>query len=191
MKLTGKLVTLRPLTEDDAEITLAWRTGNRAKLMQRGANTIDEQRKWITAKLKTDELNFIIEYKEKPVGMIALLDINHSHKSVQLGRLLIGNEDWVGNAPVVFEAELLLCDYAFDILKMHKIYGDVMEENDGMLKTRYYLGYKKDGLLRDHYNYDGVYKNTIALSILEDEYRKTCRRKLLDLIKLLNIYQKS
>lgn len=188
MILKGNLVTLRPLIEDDAEMTFAWRHSDRAKLLQRGSNTIGEQRAWINAKIKADELNFIIEYNSRPVGMIALIDINNTHKSVQMGRLLIGDEEWVANAPVAFEADLLLCDYAFDVLKMHKIYGDVMEENDGMLKTRYYLGYKKDGLLRDHYNYDGVYKNTIALSLLEDEYRKTCRPRLMQLISIFSKY---
>lgn len=186
MILKGSIATLRPITEGDAEITLKWRQGSRAKLLQRGAKTVEEQKAWIAAKLKTNELNFIIEYREKPVGMIALHDINQIHKSVQMGRLLIGEEEWVGKAPVAFEADLMLCDYAFDVLKMHKIYGDVMEDNHGMLKTRFYLGYKQDGILRDHYMYDGVYKNTVAVSLLEDEYRRTCRPKLAQLIAVLS-----
>lgn len=190
MILKGKLSTLRPITEDDAEITLIWRLSDRAKFLQRGAKTIDGQRAWIAAKLKTDELNFIIEYKDKPVGMIALHDISDVHKSVQMGRLLIGEEEWVGKAPVAFEADLMLCDYVFDVLKMHKIYGDVMEDNVGMLKTRLYLGYNQDGILRDHYTYDGVYKNTIAVSLLEDEYRKICRPKLTQLITMFSAINK-
>jgi len=189
MILKGSLATLRPITENDAEITLAWRQSDRAKLLQRGAQTIDEQRAWIVAKLKTHELNFIIEYKDKPVGMIALHDISQIHKSVQMGRLLIGETKWVGSVPVAFEADLLLCDYAFDVLKMHKIYGDVMVDNHGMIKTRLYLGYKQDGILRDHYIYDGVYKNTVALSILEEEYRTICRPKLVQLIHTLSRYE--
>lgn len=186
MEFNGKISRLRPIAVDDAEITLEWRLGERAKLLQRGAKTVDEQRAWIAAKLKSDELNFIIEYKEKPVGMIALHDISLIHRSVQMGRLLIGEEAWIGKAPVAFEADLLLCDYAFDVLKMHKIYGDVMEDNLGMLKTRFYLGYKKDGILRDHYIYDGVYKNTVAVSLLENEYRTICRPKLVSLINTLS-----
>ena len=189
MIFNGKISRLRPITVDDAEITLKWRLSERAKLLQRGAKTIEEQRTWIAAKLTTNELNFIIEYKDKPVGMIALHDISQTHKSVQMGRLLIGEEEWIGKAPVAFDADLLLCDYVFDILKMHKIYGDVMEDNLGMLKTRYYLGYKKDGILRDHYIYDGVYKNTVAVSLLENEYRKICRPKLVSLIDTLSSFK--
>lgn len=150
---------------------------------------MEQQRGWIAAKLKTNELNFIIEYREHPVGMIALHDINIVHKSVQIGRLLIGEEGTVGKAPVAFEAELMLCDYAFDVLRMHKIYGDIMSDNYGMLKTRFYLGYTQDGILRDHYLYDGKFKNTVAVSILENEFRTTCRPKLLQLIAMFSDFK--
>ena len=189
MILKGKIVTLRPITADDAELTFAWRNSARARLLQRGAKTVEEQRAWITARIKTNELNFIIEYRDRSVGMIALLDISQLHKSVQMGRLLVGEEEFVGKAPVAFEAELMICDHAFNILKMHKIYGDIMEDNHGMIKTRLYLGYKQDGILRDHYVYDGIFKNTIAVSLLEDEYRKVCRPKLLSLIKIFSGYR--
>ncbi len=189
MILKGDIATLRPLTVDDAELTFAWRSSTRAALLQRGATTVDEQRAWITAKLSTSELNCIIEHRGRPVGMIALLDISTLHRSVQMGRLLIGEEEFVGKAPVAFEADLLLCDYAFDVLNMHKIYGDVMEDNHGMLKARFYLGYKQDGILRDHYVYDGVYKNTVAVSILEDEYRTICRPRLVSLIQMFSAYK--
>jgi RimJ/RimL family protein N-acetyltransferase len=178
------VVVLRPLTVADAELTLRWRLGQRARLMQRGAQTVEAQTNWIIRSEQAGELNFIMEYRGEPVGMIALLDLKQIHKNAQMGRLLIGEPEKVGNAPVAFEADLLLCDYAFDTLGLHKIYGDVLEDNVAMLRTRLYLGYKKDGLLRDHSNYNGVYKNTTAVSLLEDEYRQICRPKLIQLIEL-------
>ena len=186
MIFKGNLATLRPITLNDAEVTLGWRQSNRARMLQRGAQTVEQQTAWIASKLDTAELNFIIEYRERAVGMIALHDISQGHRSAQLGRLLIGEDQWVGKAPVAFEAEMLLCDHAFEVMKLHKVYGDVMEENHGMLKTRLYLGYKQDGILRHHYIYGGEYKNTVAVSILEDEYRSICRPKLIQLITMLS-----
>jgi len=186
MILQGKVVVLRPLTFTDAELTLQWRQGQRAKFLQRGAQTVEMQIAWIIRSEKAGDLNFILEYRGESVGMIALLDLNEIHKTIQMGRLLIGEPEKVGNAPVAFEADMLLCDYVFDTLRLHKIYGDVLEDNVAMLRTRLYLGYKKDGLLRDHYNFDGVYKNTVAVSILEGEYRQVCRPKLVQLIDLFS-----
>jgi RimJ/RimL family protein N-acetyltransferase len=189
MILKGELVTLRPLIADDAARTLCWRQSQRARFLQEGAKIVEEQHCWIAAQMQSSDLNFIIEYNSTAVGMIALLDINRRHKTVVMGRELIGEPEIVGRAPAAFEADLLLCDYVFDSLKFHKIYGDVMEDNIAMIRTRLYLGYKQDGLLRDHYIYNGVYKNTIAVSLLEDEYRKICRPKLLQLISLFSKVQ--
>ena len=191
MIIQGKVVILKPLVVADAELTLHWRQGQRARFLQRGAKTVKSQVDWIIRHEQAGDLNFIMEYRGEPVGMIALLDLDQIHKSIQMGRLLIGEPAKVGNAPVAFESELLLCDYAFDTLGVHKIYGDVLEENVAMLRTRLYLGYKKDGLLRDHYNYDGVYKNTVAISLLEDEYRQNYRPKLVQLIDLFSAVSRS
>lgn len=187
MKLTGKLVTLRPLVAEDAAITLRWRLSKRARFLQRGAQTEEEQRAWIASHDRPGELNYIIEFKGQPVGMTALHDISQQNKSAVIGRLLIGEGEKVGSAPVFFEAELLLCDYAFDQLKLHKIYGHIIEDHVGMVRTRLYFGYKQDGFLRDHYFHDGVYKGAVAVSLLEEEYRTVCRPKLVRLLALLAI----
>jgi RimJ/RimL family protein N-acetyltransferase len=185
MKLKGELVTLRPLVIEDAAITLAWRWSERARFLQRGAQTEQEQKAWIASKDRTGDLNFIIEFKGEPVGMTALYNISIQNRSAVMGRLLIGETGKVGSSPVFFETELLLSDYVFERLKLHKLYGEIMEDNIGMIQTRLYLGYKQDGLLRDHYIFEGSYKNAVAVSLLEDEYRKVCRPKLLKFISLL------
>lgn len=186
MILEGKIVRLRPITIEDAETSLAWRLGDRAKLLQRGATTVDEQREWIASKLALDEINCIIEYANAPVGMIALHDINLRNRHAIIGRELIGEKDRVGVVPVAFEAELLLCDYAFGRLNLHKLYGDVLEDNHAMLKMRRFLGYKQDGMLRDHVRVDGEYRSVYAISILQSEYTATCRPKLMQLITAMS-----
>jgi len=182
--LEGRFVTLRPLATDDARTTLKWRNSPRAQYLQRGASTIEQQRAWIESRQGVPELNFIIEFGGHAVGMFALHDIDSANRKATTGRLLIGEKELVGSAPVFFEAEVLLCDYTFDVLGMHKIHGPVMQDNRGMIRTRFYLGYRQDGLLRDHYLQDGAYKNAVEFSILENEYRQECRPKLIRFIDL-------
>jgi len=188
MELKGKLTALRPLTTDDAQITLKWRLSERARFLNRGAETVEQQKSWIAAKEKTGDLNFIIEYQQSPVGMIALHNISTIHRNAIIGRLLIGEQSAVGNAPVSFEAEVLLLDYAFETLGLHKIYGDIREDNKGVIKLRSYLGYHQDGILRDYIYDNGQYINGIMVSILENEYWKICRPKLVVMIDLLSQY---
>lgn len=183
MQLAGKFATLRELIPEDAEMTFRWRHCQRAHSLNKGASTIEQQRQWILARKNYEELNFIIQYKDIPVGMIALQDISKMHKSAMTGRFLIAEQAIVGSAPVAFETELLLLDYAFDVLKLHKIYGLVREDNMGVLRLRSYLGYHQDGVLRDHYFMDGKYINAVAFSLLVNEYRKLCRPKMESMIK--------
>jgi len=178
------------MTQEDAEITLHWRQDQRAKFLKKTSKTVEQQRAWIISREQAGDQNFIMEYRGVPVGAIALVDIDHEHQKVELGRELIGEKSKVGSMPVAFETELLLCDYIFDQLGLHKVWGDVMEDNVGMIKTRLYLGYKQDGVLRDHYIYDGVYKNTIEFSLLEDEYRSICRPKLVQLIEFCSNFER-
>jgi len=185
MILSGKFAKLRPIEFADAEITLKWRLSERGKFLQPGAKTVEQQAKWISdALLKTNEITFIIEFNEIPVGMFAICNINHNNKNCSIGRLLIGEKAIVGNIPVAFESELLLCDYIFDGMTMHKINGDIMEDNKDMIKFRKYLGYSFDGVLRDQYIFNGLYKDTLLVSLLDIEYLNKCRPKLLSLIKL-------
>ncbi|MEZ4748949.1 MAG: GNAT family N-acetyltransferase [Calditrichia bacterium] len=185
MVLTGDITVLRPLAITDAALTFRWRQSQRAKFLQRGAKTVEAQEQWIATAVQSRDLNFIMEFRDEPVGMIALQEMNHLHKNAVLGRLLIGEPEKVGNAPVAFEAELLLLDHLFLDLDFHKLYGEIAEDNIAMIKTRDFLGYHRDGLLRDHYNFDGTFKNAVAVSLLKNEYVQTTRKKLVDLIRLL------
>jgi RimJ/RimL family protein N-acetyltransferase len=188
MILEGKLVRLRPLTPADAEITWRWRQGERAKYLNRGARTVEEQRAWILRNQGEGEFNFIMEYQGEPVGTISIYGINQQHKSALIGRLIVGEDGRVGNAPVAAEAELLICDYIFRDLGLHKIHGDIVEDNVGVVKFRAYLGYHQDGVLRDHF-WDGTaYRNMIAVSLLDKEYFSQCRPRLVALIELLSRY---
>ena len=174
--LFGNIVRLRLLREQDAEITFRWRHSERAKYLNQGATTVEEQRNWILRNAESGDLNFVIEFQRSPVGMLSLVDIDHTNHSCSTGRLLIGEEVVVGNAPVVFDAERVLLDYAFEELRIHSIYGPVMGTNTGVLKLRRYLHYQQAGVYKDHYFVDGKYVDAILFSLLKDDYYKKCRR---------------
>lgn len=185
MILKGQFAKLRPIAVKDAAVTLKWRLSDRARFMQSGAKTVKEQENWIRNSLKKEnEITFIIEFNDSPVGMFAICNINKVYKHCSLERLLIGEKEIVGTYPIAFESELLICDYIFNELGMHKINGDIMEDNKDMIKFRKYIGYSFDGVLRDQYIINRAFKSTLLVSVLEIEYLNKCRNRLLGLIKL-------
>jgi RimJ/RimL family protein N-acetyltransferase len=188
MILNGRFVTLRPLGVNDAEITQKWRTSGRAFLLNRGAQTVEEQREWIAARPLGRELNFIQELTEtsQPVGMISLVDIDLVHRRAEPSHFLIGEPDAVKGIPVALEAIKLLYHLAFDSLGLHRLYGPMSEENKEMLRFHLALGMKEEGRQRDHYFLNGHWQDAILIGMLEDEYRTIAKPRIEALIRSMS-----
>lgn len=169
--LQGQYVTLRPLQVDDAELTFNWRRANRAKFLNQGASTIEQQAAWIAGRPES-EYNFIIELKSGlPVGMLSLIGIDHANRHGEPGRFLIGNEDAVKGLPVAVEAMKLLYELAFDRLELVRVCGIVAANNQLMIKWQKYMGMKVEGQFRNHLYQGGKFYDAIYLGLLIEEYR--------------------
>jgi diamine N-acetyltransferase len=180
--LTGEFVTLRPLREADAALTLAWRQADRAALLNRGADTIEEQAAWIRSR-SASERNFVIELRDgRAVGMLSLVAIDHQNRHAESARFLIGEADAVKGVPAAAEAMKLLYELAFDRLGLERVWGLVATENRLMIKWQRYLGMKEEGRLRHHYRLNGAYQDAVCLGILVDEYRALARPRMEALI---------
>jgi diamine N-acetyltransferase len=180
--LRGEFVTLRPLREDDAEITLAWRLGDRAGLLNRGAATAEAQAGWIRSRPDTEH-NFVIELEDgRPVGMLSLIAVDEHNRHGESARFLIGDEEAVRGVPAAVEAMKLLYELAFDRLGLERVWGTVAAENRRMIKWQRYLGMREEGRLRNHYLIGGRFQDAVCLGILAEEYRGQARPRMEALI---------
>ena len=169
--LRGEFVNLRPLCPDDAEVTLAWRLGGRAGLLNRGAGTIEDQASWIDSRPES-ERNFVIELADgRAVGMLSLIGIDRDNAHAESARFLIGDEEAVRGVPAAVEAMKLLYELAFDELGLERVWGTVAAGNGRMVKWQRYLGMREEGRLRNHYRIDGRFQDAVCLGILAEEYR--------------------
>jgi RimJ/RimL family protein N-acetyltransferase len=172
-KLEGEFIRLRPLQVSDAELTFQWRNAERAKYLNAAAASVLEQLKWIESRPKS-EYNFIIELNNNlPVGMISLINIDHTNHHAESSRFLIGDEDAVKGIPAAVESMKILYELAFDVLNLVRISGTVAENNTLMIKWQKYLGMKEEGRLRKHLYKNGQYFDAVCLGLLIDEYRTT------------------
>lgn len=182
--LHGDFVDLRPLAVGDAALTFGWRESARARLLNQGASSVEEQAEWIRRR-PASERNFIIELKDgTPVGMLALVGIDHFNRHAEPGRFLIGDEAAVRGIPAAVEAMKLLYKLAFDELKLVRLFGTVSRENRLMLSWQKYLGMREEGLLRRHNFLDGRFHDVVLLGLLEEEYRRDALPKMNALIAL-------
>lgn len=170
--IKGEFVNLRPLLVSDAELTYNWRHAARAKFLNQGAASVEQQASWIASR-PASEFNFVIELKSGlAVGMVSLTGIDAINQHGESGRFLIGDEDAVKGAPVAVEAMKLIYELAFDQLGLIRICGTVAAENHLMIKWQKYLGMKEEGRLRNHLYLNGQFQDAIFLGLLVDEYRK-------------------
>lgn len=169
--LQGEFVNLRPLQVGDAELTFNWRRANRAKFLNQGASSIEQQAAWIAARPES-EYNFVIELKSGlSVGMLSLIGVDHANRHGEPGRFLFGNEDSVKGFPAAVEAMKLLYELAFDHLQLVRVCGIVAANNHLMIKWQKYMGMKEEGRFRNHLYQDGKFYDAIYLGLLIEEYR--------------------
>lgn len=183
MELRGTHVVLRPLRIDDAELTVRWRLSDRANLLNRGAESVLEQAKWIASRPAT-ELNFVIELRSgRPVGMLSLVGIDEINRRAEPARFLIGEPDAVKGIPVALEAMKLLYELVFDTMKLHRVHGTVVADNRLMAKWQKSLGMTEEGRLREHYFIAGRFQDAICLGMTEQEYRNVALPRMKALIR--------
>jgi RimJ/RimL family protein N-acetyltransferase len=182
--LRGEYIDLRPLAEEDAEVTLGWRQGARARLLNPGAQSVEEQARWIAAR-PANEYNFIIALKDgSAVGMLSLIGVNTMSRHGETARFLIGQEEAVRGIPAAVEAMKLLYQFAFDQLGLRRIFGNVTSDNMLMVKWQKYLGMKEEGRMREHHFINGKFQDAIILGLLEDEYRNESLPRMNALMRL-------
>jgi RimJ/RimL family protein N-acetyltransferase len=179
--LQGQFVNLRPLKVEDAALTLEWRGAARARFLNAGAASVEQQAAWIAGR-PASEYNYIIELKNgQPIGMLSLTGIDRANRHGEPGRFLIGDEAAAQGVPAAVEAMKLLYELAFDQLELVRVCGIVAANNTLMVKWQKFMGMKEEGRLRKHLCQDGAFHDAVFLGLLVEDYRKVTlpRMKLL------------
>lgn len=172
--LIGEKVILRPLKIEDLEKTHEWRNNfELIKLTQgiRFPKTLEMDREWFENAL-SDKSNrniyFGIDEFETGefIGFIQLTNIDLISRNAVLG-FLIGekNKQRKGYG---YESTKLVLDFAFKQINLKKIVSYVVDDNISSLKLFLKLGFREEGLLKEHFFNDGTYKNVKIVSLINN-----------------------
>jgi RimJ/RimL family protein N-acetyltransferase len=115
---------------------------------------------------------FMVSVKEnnKVIGEAGLLRIDRAWRTTDISVIIGEKEEWGKGYGT--EAILLLLDYAFGHLNLHRVAIGVVGFNERALRFWAKIGFKREGVQRDGYYYDGKYHDFVLMSILEDEFRE-------------------
>jgi diamine N-acetyltransferase len=112
------------------------------------------------------ERRFVIDIDEQFAGIVELMDINFIHRTAEIQ--IIVKSDFRGQG-LSKNAMLRGLDYAFNILNMHKVYLFVDAENHKALHLYKDIGFVQEGILRQHFFVEGMYRDSIFMGILKSE----------------------
>jgi Acetyltransferases, including N-acetylases of ribosomal proteins len=131
-----------------------------------------DQDNWFNGLKKTD-LSMTIFLKEVNgkiiIGTIGLYQINYRHQRAVWRIRLDPAYQKKGYAK---ESINMLLDYGFNTLNLNKIISDSFADNDAIVKLTLKLGFKEEGLLKNHYFHKGKFRDAIQFGLLRDDFNK-------------------
>lgn len=171
--LKGKKVNLRPPLKSDLPKVVQWINDPEVRHFVTGhfpQTELDEE-EWLKnlSKNKESQVVLIIETSDGiPIGIMGLHRINWRDRVATTGAL-IGEKEYWGKGYGA-EAKLLLLDYAFNILNLHKICSSAIAFNKRSLRYSLKCGYQEEGRLKRHIYRNGQYWDSIQLAIFREDF---------------------
>lgn len=173
--LKGRKIYLSSVEEESIEKLRLWRNQPELRKFFREFREINKemQSRWFVNKVIEDpnQVNFEIHdlESEKLIGHCGLYYINWIHRHAEFG-IYIGDQDYRSGG-YGSDALRTLISYGFDDLNLNKIWCEVYTNNDALVVYEH-LGFKKEGVLRQHYYNEGKYWDSTMLSLLKSEFNK-------------------
>ena len=96
-----------------------------------------------------------------------MVEINHIHRRAEIQLIISPKFQGKGFATKAVELGM---DYAFKILNLHKLSLVVDCENQRAINVYRKLGFKEEGLLREEYFADGIYRDAYCMAVFQNEY---------------------
>lgn len=169
-------VELEPLAERHTECILRWRSDPvvARELFSVRAPTREEHLAWLkTLGERRREFVILAGPERRPVGTIGLSQIDPHHGHAEYGVLL--GEEGRGRGYAGAASQLLLAR-AFGDLRLHRVYLRVFADNAAALRLYERLGFRCEGVLREHGRGPGGYRDVVMMGLLEAEWRARTSR---------------
>ncbi|XEG71205.1 UDP-4-amino-4,6-dideoxy-N-acetyl-beta-L-altrosamine N-acetyltransferase [Pseudomonas sp. abacavir_1] len=162
---------LRKLTEADLTLLLTWRNTPSINRYMFNQNTIkiSEHTQWFRRAIEDPTQTLLIfEQQAKPVGYM-----NYTQRSkgaIAEWGFYVAPDAAKGTGTKMTQCAL---QYAFEEIKLQKIYAQVLAYNEASIKLHNNLGFQNEGILRKQH-FDGMsYHDIYCFGLFADEWQQT------------------
>lgn len=169
--MQGKRVKLRPLSALDTDDIVRWRSMPEilAQMFADEPPTRARHLGWLASiQARGDRQEFVIVESaiDRAIGTVGLGIDGKNHRA-EFG-ILIGEPDARGKG-YAHEAGDLILRYAFDDLKLHRVYLQVFADNRVAIQLYEALGFCREGTLRQHVLKRGVFQDVLIMAIVQSD----------------------
>ena len=172
----GQLVILTAIEREDLPFFKEWRNKEEFKKFFREHRELSSemQEEWYLRKVLTDPTTMMFSIRRKEdqelLGCCGLCYINWINRHSDLSLYIGFKEAYIDDLGYADESCKLLLDFAFYQLGLNKVWAEIYEFDTKKKALLRQLGFQTDGVLREHYYYEGRYCNSLILSLLREEF---------------------
>lgn len=170
--LIGEICYLTPVSSEFIDKYYLWINDPKVTntLIINPPMILEQEEKWFELLIsrKNTYLFNIMTNDNKIIGNTGMHNINSVDRNADFG-IMIGEKDYWGKGYGTEVTKLMLI-YGFYHLNLHSIYLNVYSYNKKGIRAYEKAGYKQDGVIRQNKFYKGVYKDTILMSVIRDEW---------------------
>lgn len=164
--LAGKRLTLRLPQPEDYEL-LAGHYNDPSVRRQFGDIRIPMTTEAVANFFGGDEVfDFLACHDGTPVGHVFHRRVDLEGRNAELGYLIAPDQQGKGYAT---EASDLCLTHAFDGLGLHKVWARVQAGNDASMRVLEKLGFRQEGVLREHWYGFGDHVDEYRFGLLRSE----------------------
>jgi len=159
--------TLRLMVEADLERVLAWRNhiSVRQWMLTQHEIALQEHRAWFERSVKDDRHHLLIFESPEPIGFVHFSALNA--RVADWGFYLAPDAARGSGGRLAVSA----LNYAFEHLNLHKVAGQALDYNERSIALHNKLGFKSEGILREHH-FDGEkYHSLHCFGLLQNEWQ--------------------
>lgn len=178
MILRSERLELRPIEEGDLEFIRELINDPEVEKTIVGwlwpLSAKDEQEWYKGFRNSNKEVRYLIALHDGTrLGLTGLTDMDWKNGRCKGTGIRISPQ--VQNKGYATEAYTMMLNYAFNQLRFHKVTDSALETNKASLRFLEKVGYKVEGVLRDHVFKNGKYCNVVTTSILAEDFNRLYR----------------
>lgn len=169
------MITFKKLDEGDLEKVLEWRTSEHVtRYMYSDIDKDpDHQKKWYEAITKDDtQYYWVIEVKGTAVGLISINHLDRNNRKATFGY-------YIGDLKYTMIAGRIhpyFYNFAFFDLGLNKLYAEVMEGNEGMMKMHLHHRFEHVATFKEHIYKYGRYHDVHYFELLASTWKENCQQ---------------